>query len=61
MPFTGGDIMLSFDEEGYTYPVIKLAETQLKKLEKLIDYKIRTNDDISYCLNVLLNELEVSE
>ena len=53
--------MLSFDEEGYTYPVIKLAETQLKKLEKLIDYKIRTNDDISYCLNVLLNELEVSE
>lgn len=53
--------MFSFNEEGYTYPVIKLAEAQLKKLEKLTDYKIRTNDDISYCINVLLNELEVSE
>ena len=53
--------MLSFNEEGYTYPVIKLAEAQIKKLEKLTDYKIKTNDDISFCLNILLNELEVSE
>lgn len=49
------------NEEGYTYPVIKLAEAQIKKLEKLTDYKIKTNDDISFCLNILLNELEVSE
>lgn len=53
--------MFNFDEKGFTHPVIKLSENQIENLGKLTDYTIRTNDDISFCLTILLNELEVSE
>lgn len=53
--------MFNFDENGFTYPVIRLNESQIGKLGKLVDYTIRTNDDISFCITILLNELETSE
>lgn len=47
--------MLTFNEIEYTYPVIQISKAQIKKLEKLVDYEIKINDDISYCIKTLID------
>lgn len=42
-------------KEEYIKPVIKISKEQIKKLEQLVDYDIETDDDISYCLSVLID------
>lgn len=48
--------MIPLYEDKYLYPVIQISQAQIKKLEQLVGCEIKTNDDISYCINVLINE-----
>lgn len=40
-----------FDKDGFAYPIIRLSK---KQIEKLTCFHIKTNDDISYCVKILI-------